>query len=202
MSAPYLDRVKEAVERLRQADLADGFAGVRFAAHIFIASSAIWLILRLAAINSPIWAISAMIAVSDPNMHQAVATFRGRLTNSVLGCAVGLLFLVIGNESEWKLPMALAVTVLLSTYVVRVPAMWRQAPITAALVIASGLMHQSKETGIETGLMRVAEVLFGCLVGLFFSWLMSRVWPVRISGTESGATTHGASPGSPRTRGE
>jgi uncharacterized membrane protein YccC len=80
--------------------------------------------------------------------------------------------------------------------------MWRQAPITAALVIASGLMHQSKETGIETGLMRVAEVLFGCLVGLFFSWVMSRVWPVRISGTECGAATHGASPGSPPTRGE
>lgn len=197
MSLPYLDQMRDAFERLREADRANGIAGVRFAAHIFIASSVIWLVLRLVATNSPIWAISAMIAVSDPNMHQAVITFRGRLTNSVLGCVVGLTFLVIGDESEWKLPLAMAVTVLLSTYVVRVQAMWRQAPITAALVIASGLMHQSKDTGIETGLMRVAEVLFGCIVGLFFSWLMSKVWPVRSADTTTGAAKQDAPPSSP-----
>jgi len=32
-------------------------------------------------------------------------------------------------------------------------------------VIASGLMHHSKEVGIEDGLMRVIEVLLGCIVG-------------------------------------
>jgi uncharacterized membrane protein YccC len=74
--------------------------------------------------------------------------------------------------------MALAATVLVSSYLVRVQTMWRQAPITAALVIASGLSHHSKSTGIEFGLIKVAEVLFGCVVGLGVSWLMSRLWPL------------------------
>jgi len=56
--------------------------------------------------------------------------------------------------------------------------MWRQAPITAALVIAAGLTHQSKLSGIENGVHKVAEVIFGCVVGLLVSWLMAKVWPV------------------------
>jgi len=61
---------------------------------------------------------------------------------------------------------------------VRIPTMWRQAPITAAIVIASGLEQHSKLTGAELGLRRVAEVLFGCVVGVIVSWLMSHVWPM------------------------
>jgi hypothetical protein len=57
--------------------------------------------------------------------------------------------------------------------------MWRQAPITAAIVIAAGLMHESKMTGVEHGLHKVAEVILGCLMGLAVSWLMSKLWPLR-----------------------
>jgi hypothetical protein len=74
-----------------------------------------------------------------PVIKQAAKTFRGRIINALLGCAVGLTFLVLGGSREWKLPLALAVTVLLSTYVVRVQVMWRQAPITAAIVMAAGM---------------------------------------------------------------
>jgi uncharacterized membrane protein YccC len=119
-----------------------------------------------------------MIAASDPHVKQAALTFRGRIINAVLGCAVGLAFLLVGPPSEWKLPLALSAAVLLSSYVVRVQVMWRQAPITAALVIAAGLTHHSKLSGVEVGLRRVAEVLLGCVMGLLVTWLMSRIWPV------------------------
>jgi uncharacterized membrane protein YccC len=76
------------------------------------------------------------------------------------------------------LPLATAVSVLLSSYVVRIPTMWRQAPITAALVIASGLAQHSGLTGIEAGASRVGEVLLGCVVGLLVTVLMSRIWHV------------------------
>jgi uncharacterized membrane protein YccC len=89
-----------------------------------------------------------------------------------------LLFLLIGGAKEWKLPLALAVTVLVSSYLVRIQTMWRQAPITAAIVIASGLTHHSKLSGVEHGLHKVGEVLLGCLMGLLVSWVMSRVWPL------------------------
>jgi acid phosphatase family membrane protein YuiD len=56
--------------------------------------------------------------------------------------------------------------------------MWRQAPITAAIVIAAGLTEHSKLSGIQHGVHKVVEVIFGCLVGLLVSMLMSKVWPV------------------------
>jgi uncharacterized membrane protein YccC len=70
------------------------------------------------------------------------------------------------------------VTSLVSSYIVRVPVMWRQAPITAALIVASGIEHHSRKLSIEIGLRRVGEVLFGCLVGLAVSWLLSKIWPL------------------------
>jgi uncharacterized membrane protein YccC len=162
--------------------LEDGLLGVRFAVNVFIGTTALWLLLGLAGDTDPIWAIASMIAASDPQLKQAVRTFRGRILNAILGCAVGLLLLVAGGARAWKLPLALSVSVLLSTYVVRIQVMWRQAPITAAIVIAAGLTHHSKLSGIEHGLHKVAEVILGCVMGLLVSWGMSKVWPVPDAG--------------------
>ena len=82
-------------------------------------------------------------------------------------------------------PVSLAVTVLISTYLVRVKTMWRQAPITAAIVIAASLSSASTKVGLERGLHRIAEVLFGSLVGMLVSWTMSKVWLVRSPGQRS-----------------
>ncbi len=119
-----------------------------------------------------------MIAASEPVVKEAARMFRSRIINVLVGCAVGLVFLAVGGSREWKLPLALAVTVLISTYLINIKTMWRQAPITAAIVIASGLMHNSKLTGIEHGLHKVGEVLLGCLMGLAVSYLMSKIWPL------------------------
>ena len=155
--------------------------GVRFAVNVFIASSIVWYVLVHIADTNPIWAIASMVAASDPQVEEAARMFRSRLINVLVGCAVGLAFLGVGDPSEWKLPIALAVTVFVSSYIVHIQTMWRQAPITAALVIASGLEEHSKLSGLEHGLHKVGEVLFGCLVGLLVSWLMAKVWPVRKS---------------------
>ena len=162
--------------------------GVHLAVNIFIATTALWLLLRLGADTNPIWAISAMIPALDPHMKQAVTNFRGRIFNALLGCATGLLFLLVGGTGEWKLPLALSATVLLSSYVVRIPAMWRQAPITAAIIIAAGLTHHSKLSGVEIGLRRVGEVMLGCVMGLLVTWLMSKIWPLPEVGKDEGAT--------------
>ena len=150
----------------------------RFAANVFIGSTLVWVALREFGGVTPIWAIAGMIASVDPQMDVAARMFKSRIVNVLVGCAIGLVFMLVGGSSEWTLPIALAATVLISSYLVRIPTMWRQAPITAALVIASGLTHHSKSAGIEFGLIKVAEVLFGCVVGLGVSWLMSRLWPL------------------------
>ena len=153
-------------------------AGVRFAVNVFIGSAILWYVLRHVADSNPIWAIASMIAASEPVVKEAARLFRARIINVLVGCAVGLIFLEVGGSRDWKLPLALAVTVLVSSYLINVKTMWRQAPITAAIVIASALTHQSKMTGLEHGLHKVAEVLAGCIMGLAVSWLMSRIWPL------------------------
>ena len=152
--------------------------GIRFALTGFIATGIVWYVLENIADTNPIWAIASMIAASDPQVTEAVRMFRSRIINVLVGCVVGLVFVVMGGPSEWKLPFALAATVLISSYVIHIPTMWRQAPITAAIVIAAGLTAHSELSGVEHGLHKVAEVVFGCFVGVMVSWLMSKVWPI------------------------
>lgn len=170
------------LERFRE----DDYIGVHLAVNVLIGSTVLWLALRQAGDANPIWAITSLIAASDPRVDQAVKTLRGRILNALLGCAVGLLFLVVGSSEEWKLPFAMAAAVLLTSYVVRVPIMWRQAPITAAIVIAGGVTH-SKLSGVEAGLERVGEVILGCVVGVLVSVLMSKLWPVPEASKKEGA---------------
>ncbi len=152
--------------------------GIRFALNVAIATVIVWYSLAYVVDTNPIWAIASMVAASDPQVTEAARMFRSRLINVLVGGVVGLLFLVVGGPAEWMLPFALAVTVLLSSYVVHIQTMWRQAPITAAIVIASGVTSHSRLSGVEHGLHKVAEVVFGCLVGLLVSWAMSKIWPI------------------------
>ncbi len=156
----------------------DDMTGVRFAVNVFIASAILWFTLRDVADTNPIWAIASMIAAADPQVKEAKRMFRARIINVLVGCGIGLVFLVMGGSREWKLPLALAVTVLISSYFVRITTMWRQAPITAAIVIASGITSNSKVIGIEHGVHKVGEVLLGCFTGLMVSYVMSKAWPV------------------------
>lgn len=152
--------------------------GMHYAVSIFIATGVLWVCVHELAKANPVWAISSMVATSDPLLKTALLTFRARIINTLVGCAVGLLFILIGGSRIIALPIAMAVTVLLSSYIVRIQTMWRQAPISAAFVIAAGLEYHSRKHGFQAGLQRMSEVLFGCLVGLTVAWLVSVVWPL------------------------
>jgi uncharacterized membrane protein YccC len=156
--------------------------GVRFALNVFIAATIVWYALERLADANPIWAIASMVASSDPRVDEAARMFRARMINVLVGCAVGLVVLAVGDPNELKIPVALSLAVLVSTYLVRIQTMWRQAPITAAIVIAGGLSAHSKLTGLEHGLHKVAEVIFGCVVGWAVSVAMSRIWPISRAG--------------------
>jgi hypothetical protein len=80
--------------------------GVRVAVNIFVAGTLLWLILREFQQLNPIWAISSMIAASDPVVETAWKFLRGRLTNALVGCGTGLVILFVGGTSEWKIPIA------------------------------------------------------------------------------------------------
>ncbi len=162
------------VERFLQDDL----RGVHYALNIFVATTVLWIIVKVYGDSNPVWAISSMVATSDPQLRQSVTTFKGRLINTLVGCAIGLVFIALGH-TEWQLPAALTLSVLVSTYAVRVQTMWRQAPITAAIVVAGSLQHHDKLVALHSGAVRVGEVLLGCVVGIASAWLLSKLWPLR-----------------------
>lgn len=152
--------------------------GVHYAVSMFIATALLWYLLRRVPGTDPIWAISSMVATSDPLMKTAKATFRARLINAFVGCAIGMVFIAIGGHRVITLPLAMATAVLVSAYVVRIQTMWRQIPITAAFVIAASLQHHSRLPGLTAGARRMGEVLFGCIVGIVVAWLVSVIWPL------------------------
>jgi uncharacterized membrane protein YccC len=152
--------------------------GIHYAVSIFFATAILWLLVHMMMESNPVWAISSMVATSDPAMKQAMQILRARIINTLVGCLVGLAFIAVGGMHLITLPLAMAVTVLLSSYVVRVQTMWRQAPISAAFIIAAGLEHQSRRNGLIAGADRMGEVLFGCVVGILVAWIVSVVWPL------------------------
>jgi uncharacterized membrane protein YccC len=152
--------------------------GARFAVNVFIAGTVVWTALRWIDDSNPIWAIASMVAACDPQPEEATRMFRARLINVLIGCAVGFGLLVLGG-GDWMIPVGLAVAVAVSSYVIRVKVMWRQAPITAAIVLAGGIAADSRLAGMGHGLHKVAEVIFGCLVGLVTSRLMSKAWLIQ-----------------------
>jgi len=161
--------------------------GVRFAINVAIATVIVWNVLRAIGDPNPIWAIASMVAASDPQPDEARRMFKARLTNVAVGSVAGLVFLVVGGHDDWILPLALAATVLVSSYVVRVKTMWRQAPITAAVVIAAAITSDSSAVGVLKGLHKVAEVVFGCLTGITVSLIMSKVWLIQPSRQKTAA---------------
>ena len=152
--------------------------GVHYAVSIAIATAILWVTVHHLAKANPVWAISSMVATSDPLMKQALMFFRARLINTLVGCAVGIMFIAFGGLHLVALPTAMALTVLLSSYVVKIPTMWRQGPITAAFVISAGLEQHTRGPALRAGVNRISEVLFGCLIGLAVAWTLSKVWPL------------------------
>lgn len=157
----------------------DDLIGFRFAVNVALATIIVWHALLIAGVHNPIWAIASMVAASEPEPREARRMFRSRLINGVVGGVAGLVFMFAGGTANWVLPVALATTVIVSVYFVRVKTMWRQAPVTAAVVIAAGISSGSASVGIEHGAMRLAEVVFGCVIGVVVSLVMSRVWIIR-----------------------
>jgi len=184
MSRPGARYVEALMQRYGLSE--EHLVGVLFAINVALATTIVWQTLWAIGNKNPIWAIASMVAASDPHPDEARRMFKARLVNVGVGCVTGLTFLLIGGSESWILPLAMAVAVLVSSFVVRIKTMWRQAPITAAVVIASALMNASSAVGITQGLRKVAAVVFGSVVGIVVSVAMSKVWLIPLSTEHDG----------------
>src|SRR6516225_3571038 len=98
--------------------------GARFAVNVALATTIVWNVLQAIGDANPMWAIASMVAASDPQPQEARRLFKSRLINVAVGSAAGLVSLLVAGRRNWTLPLALAATVLVSSYVVRIKTMW------------------------------------------------------------------------------
>ncbi len=61
--------------------------GIHYAVSMFIATAVLWVCVHELAEANPVWAISSMVATSDPLMKTALMILRSRIINTLVGCA-------------------------------------------------------------------------------------------------------------------
>ena len=125
--------------------------GLHYAVRICVGTALLWFLLRWAGDINPIWAVISLIVVIEPRVPNAWLSFLSRTVNTVIGCVVGLLFLLSPGPESWVLAGAATTAVLVCTYVIRTPLSWRIAPITAVLVIASAETAPAPWGGLGVG---------------------------------------------------
>jgi uncharacterized membrane protein YccC len=144
-------------------------SGIGYAVRILAGTTIVWLALYHFKGIDPLWAIISVVVVSEPELGPAVLAFKSRVANTVIGCAVGLLFLFVVGPADWSILLAMAVSVLICTSFIHVPISWRIAPITVALVMKPSVLSHSVSAGIPVALHRTGEVLFGSAVAVCVS---------------------------------
>jgi uncharacterized membrane protein YccC len=169
-------------------------SGLHYAVRILVGTTAVWLLLRALGDANAVWAVISLIMVTEPLAVSAWRAFLARIVNTVIGCVVGLFFLLVAGPEAWVLPLALTATVLVCTYVVHVPQSWRVGPVTAALVLAAGVAAHSRDTGLEVAVRRSGEVLVGSVVAVAIAWVGALVWPLRVAAPQPGAPADGQGP--------
>ena len=98
----------------------DDWLGVRFALNVFIGTTALWVLLKVVADTNPLWAIASMIAASEPGGEERDAHVPRRHHQRGGGVRGRLAVLVLGERAEWKLPIAMSLAVIVSSYLVRI----------------------------------------------------------------------------------
>jgi uncharacterized membrane protein YccC len=150
--------------------------GVQYAIRILIGSSVAWLVLYSVGHHDPLWAMISVVMVSEPELPSAVVAFRWRVTNTVVGCGVGVLFLWIAGPSVWSILIAIVTCVLICVWVIDAPTGWRIGPIST-LIVMTPVLQNGQHTGMEEALLRTSAVLAGSAIAVIVAWILDVVLP-------------------------
>ncbi len=154
----------------------DHIAGIHYAARICIGTTILWPLLQYLHVNNPVWALVSLIVVTEPQMRPAWLAFRARIINTLIGSAIGLVFLLMLGPQIWLLTPALTVSALISSYLSRGQQGWRIAPVTTALVVSAALADPAAHHLLAIPLQRTMEVLLGSTMALVVTATLARVW--------------------------
>jgi hypothetical protein len=122
--------------------------GLRYPTDVLLGTLILWVVLRGLGDSNLVWAIISFIVVSDWDVRVAWPNFVSRFANTLIGCVTGVIGLLIFGLKDRLLPLALALTSLVCTSVLRTSGSWKIVPATSALIITSGLVGHSVRRGV------------------------------------------------------
>jgi uncharacterized membrane protein YccC len=164
-------------------------SGMRYAVRVLISGAIVWFLLAVVAHVDPLWGLISAVVVTDLKVKSALNNFASRMLNTLIGCGTGLLFLKLFGASAWVVLLAMALSVIIASDVVRVPISWRIAPITTAIVMTPAYLLHSSHAGMTAAIQRTGEVVVGSVVAVIVSvasagllrWLRAGTGPPKAS---------------------
>ncbi|MDE3179494.1 MAG: FUSC family protein [Acidobacteriota bacterium] len=148
-------------------------SGIKYALRILAGTSIVWFTLRQFHDVNPLWAVVAVVVVSEPQFQGAVTAFKTRMLNTVVGCVVALAFLELFGLSSWSILLAMAASVLAGAYMISAHVVWRIAPVTVGIIMIPGFTEGSHNFALDAALWRTGETLYGCAVAVGVAWVIS-----------------------------
>ena len=81
---------------------------------ILSGSVILWYGLRALGLQEPYWAMISLIIVTEPDMTVAKANFKARLVNTISGCIIACLSLVLFGTSFFAMLAAMTLAVIVA----------------------------------------------------------------------------------------
>lgn len=138
----------------------------------------LWVGLRAAGIEEPYWAMISLIIVTEPDMTVAKANFRARLINTLSGCIISCIALVLLGPTFLAMLAALTAAVVVAMLLQNYPSNWRLGPATVVILLSAAFSGKGLGEELQLALMRVGEVIIGSTVALLqtaiYIWLVRR----------------------------
>lgn len=136
----------------------------------------LWYGLRALGIEEPYWAMISLIIVTEPDMTVAKANFRARLINTISGCIVSCIALVVFGPTFLAMLVALTAAVVVAMLLQNYPSNWRLGPATVVILLSAAFSGNGLSQELHLALMRVGEVIVGSTVALLqtviYIWLL------------------------------
>ncbi|MDQ1088667.1 hypothetical protein BWI96_18595 [Siphonobacter sp. SORGH_AS_0500] len=145
-----------------------------YASRILLGAAITWILLDLLHIEKKEWALISVAIVSEPDFGDLRRNTISRIINTISGCLIGIVFIVLTGVNIYSLFLAIAVAIFMSTIIKKYPSSWKLAPSTVIAVMTPAIFQQASwQDALQIALLRTSEVMLGCVVAFTVGWCFS-----------------------------
>ncbi len=156
--------------------LQDRMKEIHYTVRILLGSSFLWWLLHNRQTTDSLWAIIALIVVTEPQVHPAWLAVRALFVNTLIGCSVALICLLLIGIHIWLMPVVLSLSAFISALVNRLQQGWKNAPTNSVIILSAAMTHRSAQLAFDTALHRAMEVMAGGLTALVVTRIVAFFW--------------------------